>query len=335
MELVQDKANAKASRLIDVKNEVLEAEKRIRSYIRETPLEFSPSLSKENGCKVYLKLENLQHTGSFKVRGAFNKILSIPNQKEVVTASSGNHGLAVAYALHTLGGTGTIYLPSTTARVKIEKLKDYNVNIENFGSDCVETEVFARNIGDHSDEKEFISPYNDPKIIGGQGTIAVELQRQLTGINAIFVAVGGGGLISGIAGYLKDYNPNIEIVACLPSNSAVMYHSIKAGKILEMDSKSTLSDGTAGGIEPGAVTFDLCQRLVDHFIVVTEEEIKNAMIYLIENHHMIVEGAAGVAVASFLKEKKRYKGKNVVLVLCGGNIGFNRLKELICNPDNR
>ncbi|MHA2156731.1 MAG: threonine/serine dehydratase [Candidatus Hodarchaeales archaeon] len=328
---MKDKTNAKASRLIDVKNEVLEAEKRIRSYIRETPLEFSPGLSKENGCKVYLKLENLQHTGSFKVRGAFNKILSIPNQKEVVTASSGNHGLAVAYALHTLGGTGTIYLPSTTARVKIEKLKDYNVNIENFGSDCVETEVFARNIGDHSDEKEFISPYNDPKIIGGQGTIAVELQRQLTGINAIFVAVGGGGLISGIAGYLKEYNPNIEIVACLPENSAVMYESIKAKKIIEMNIRPTLSDGTAGGIEPGAITFELCQRYVDHFILVTEEKIRKAMIFMLEKHHMVVEGAAGVAIAAFQQDYKRYKGKNVVLIICGGNLGFHQLKELICD----
>jgi threonine dehydratase len=318
---------------IDVKKEVLEAEKRIRKYIRETPLEYSFNLSREGKCNVYLKLENLQCTGSFKVRGAFNKILSFQNQKEVLTASSGNHGLAVAYTLHTLGGIGTIYLPTTTTKIKTEKLKHYKVNIEYYGSDCVETEVYARRRGDLSDDKEFISPYNDPQIIGGQGTIAIELQRQLSGIDAVFVAVGGGGLISGIAGYLKHYNPNVEIVACLPENSAVMYESIKAKKIIEMESKPTLSDGTAGGIEPGAITFELCQRYINHFILVSEEEIRRAMIFVLKNHNMVVEGAAGVAVAAFLKEQKRYKGKNVVLVLCGGNIGFQQFRDILCNID--
>jgi threonine dehydratase len=322
--------NSEINSPIDIKTEVLNAHRRIRKYVRETPLEYSASLSKEGECNVYLKLENLQHTGSFKSRGALNKVLSQSHQKEFITASSGNHGLAVAYALATTGGKGMIYLPTSTAQVKIEKLKAFNVTVEFFGSDCVETEIHARNIGEETEGMVFISPYNDPKIIGGQGTIAIELIKQLANLDVVLVSVGGGGLISGIAGYLKEHNPKIEIVACLPENSAVMYESIKAKKIIEMESKPTLSDGTAGGIEPGAITFKLCQHYVDDFILVSEKEISNAIVFMIEEHHMVVEGSAGVTVAAFMKNRKRFKGKNVVLIICGGNIGLDQLKELLC-----
>jgi len=246
---------------MSVSKEVLEAEKRIRTYVRETPLEYSPYLSKMGNCEVYLKLENLQLTGSFKARGAMNKILSLPRGTEITTASSGNHGLAVAYALKKLEGTGTLYLPTTAALVKIEKLRNYDIQLEFYGSDSVETEIFAKEIANR-DNKVFISPYNDPKIIGGQGTIGIELTRQLAKIDVVFVTIGGGGLIAGIAGYLKEVNPSVEIVGCLPQNSAVMYESIKAGKIIDMESKPTLSDGSAGGIEPNAITFELCQKIV-------------------------------------------------------------------------
>lgn len=316
--------------LMNVKKEVLEAEKRIRTYIRETPLEFSPYLSKMGNSNVYLKMENIQLTGSFKARGAMNKILSLPKGTEITTASSGNHGLAVAYALSKLGGTGTIYLPTTTAPVKIERLRNYDIPLEFYGTDSVEAEILAKEIADR-DNKVFISPYNDLEIIGGQGTIGIELTRQLAKIDVVFVTIGGGGLISGIAGYLKDLNPSVEIVGCLPLNSAVMYESIKAAKIIDLESKPTLSDGSAGGIEPNAITFELCQRYVDHYILVNEEEIAHAILLMLEKHHMVVEGAAGVTVAAYLKEKDRFEGENVVLIICGGNIGFRQLKEIICN----
>ena len=318
---------------IDVSKEVLEAEKRIRAYIRETPLEYSPYLSKMGKCEVFLKLENIQVTGSFKARGAMNKVLSLQKDKEVTTASSGNHGLAVAHALHKVGGTGTIYLPTTTAQIKIDRLRNYDIPLEFFGEDCVKAEIFAREIADR-EKKIFISPYNDLKIIGGQGTIAIELSKQLGKIDVVLVTVGGGGLISGIAGYLKDLKPNVEIIGCLPMNSAVMYESIKAGKIIDMESKPTLSDGSAGGIEPNAITFELCQRYVDHFILVNEEEIANAITLMLQEHHMVVEGAAGVTVAAYLKEKERFEEKNVVLVICGGNISLAQIKEIICNPNS-
>ncbi|UCE13889.1 MAG: threonine/serine dehydratase [Candidatus Heimdallarchaeota archaeon] len=318
-----------SSKTLNVRKHVNEAEERIRKYIRETPLEYSHYLSKKGRCQVYLKLENLQCSGSFKARGAFNMILSLPRKTKVITASSGNHGLAVAYALNTLGGTGTIYLPTTTTSVKTDQLHNYNVQLEFFGTDCAETEVFARNIA-KQEGGVFISPYNDPLIIGGQGTIAIELCKYLTEIDVVLTSVGGGGLISGIAGYLKELNPNIEIIGCLPENSALMYESVQAGKIVRREIKPTLSDGTAGGIEPGAITFELCQKYIDHFIIVNEGEIAEAIKYMLEYHHMVVEGAAGVTVASFLKEFKRFIGKTVVLIICGGNIGYQQLKEIVC-----
>ncbi|MFX1508465.1 MAG: threonine/serine dehydratase [Promethearchaeota archaeon] len=293
----------KAEGPVKVRKEVIKAEKRIRKYIRETPLEYSPYLSNIGQCQAYLKMENIQLTGSFKARGAMNKLLSLPQGTEIITASSGNHGLAVAYSLDKLGRTGSIYLPTTTAPVKIEKLRGYDVPLEFHGTDSVEAEIFAKRIAEQK-KMVFISPYNDPKIIGGQGTIGLELTRQLAKIDAVLVTIGGGGLISGIAGYLKEVNSSVDIVGCLPENSAVMYESIKAGKILiDMRSKPTLSDGSAGGIEPDSITFELCQRYVDHYILVNEEKIAHAIRLMLEEHRMVIEGAAGVTVAAFLKEK--------------------------------
>ena len=333
MDPLTTEENKAQSQEINVQREVHEADLRIRNFIRETPLDYSPFLSKLGKCQVNLKLENLQVTGSFKARGAFNKILSLNKNKDVIAASSGNHGLAVAYALQTLNGTGTIYLPRNTAQTKIESLNYYDVQLEFFGSDCVETEKFARSVATKKN-KPFISPYNDVKIVGGQGTIAVEIVRQLqTNIDVLLASVGGGGLISGIAGYLKDKNPNIQIIGCLPANSAVMYESLKAGIIVEMESKPTLSDGTAGGIEKNSITFELCQRYVDQFILVSEEEIANAIKFMLQKHQMVVEGAAGVTIAAYLQEKEQFEGKNVVLVICGGNIAFEQLRNILCDSN--
>lgn len=317
---------------INVKKEVLDAEKRIRKYIRETPLEFSPYLSQLGKSNVFLKLENIQLTGSFKVRGALNKLISLSKEERaagIITASSGNHGLAVAYALKTLGGKGRVILPDYTVKTKINALQYYNISISFHGSDCEETEAFARTTA-LDNNQIFISPYNDPQIIGGQGTIGIELMRQLENIDVVFVAVGGGGLASGLAGYLKSVNENIKVVGCLPQNSPVMYESIKAGRIITMESKPTLSDGTAGGIEENAITFNLCKTYVDDFVLITESEIKEALVLMLDKHHLLMEGAAGLVVAAFLKKKKQFKKKNVVLIICGANIGLTTLKGILC-----
>jgi threonine dehydratase len=175
----------------------------------------------------------------------------------------------------------------------------------------------------------YIPPYNDPQVAGGQGTIGVELARQLGQIDAVFVSLGGGGLISGIAGYLKSVHPNIQIIGCSPENSQVMIQSIKAGKILDLPSLSTLSDGTAGGIEAGSITFALCRDLVDEYMTVTEDEIKKSLRLFMETHHMLIEGAAAVAIASYLKTCQQWIGKNVVIIICGGNISLETLKGLL------
>lgn len=311
--------------------EILRAEQRIRPYVRETPLDPSLVLSELGGAQVFVKLENLQHTGSFKLRGAFNKLLALtPEQRAagVITASSGNHGAATAYALRTLGATGTVFVPTTVSLLKEAMIRRYGAQIHKVGHDSSISESAAR---DHANERGlvYISPYNDPQIIGGQGTIGVELARQLAQIDAVFVALGGGGLISGIATYLKAVNPSVQIIACSPSNSAVMQHSVAAGQILDEESLPTLSDGTAGGVEPGAITFALVRDLVDRYVDVSEAEIAAALRLFLETHHMLIEGAAGVAIAAYLQAKEHFVGKNVVLVLCGANISLEALKSVI------
>lgn len=316
---------------MNVKKEVLAAEKRIRKYIRETPLEYSPYLSNLCKCNVYLKLENLQLTGSFKARGAMNKVLSLTKKQRergVITASTGNHALGVANALKTLNCKGTIYLPKNSSKSKINALKYYSVNLKFYGTDCDDTEAYARRIANKNNQV-YISPYNDRNIIGGQGTIGVELKNQLKKIDYVFASIGGGGLISGIGGYLKLVDKKIKVIGCLPMNSPVMYESIKAGKIIDMKTKPTLSDGTAGGIEHGSITFELCKKFVDDYILVNENEIKKAIKLILGKHHLVIEGAAGVTVASLIKEKNKFKNKNIVLVICGGNITLDKLKDIL------
>lgn len=316
---------------IDLKKEVERAERRIRKYIRETPAEHSLFFSQEGDCEVYLKLENLQLTGSFKLRGIMNKLLSLSKKEKktiLITASSGNHGAAFAYGVKKLGLRGIIYLPGHASQAKVDALKYYDVVLKFYGTDCVKTEEHAIKEALKNSFK-YIPPYNDLKIIGGHGTIGIELKRQVEKIDAVLVPVGGGGLISGIAGYLKSLDEKIEIIGCQPENSAVMYESVKADKILEIESQPTLSDGSAGGIEQGAITFDICKKYVDDFILASEEEIKEAMKLVLEKHFMLIEGAGALSVASFLKAKDRFKGKNIVLIISGSKLTLDTLRDII------
>jgi threonine dehydratase len=317
--------------MIDIRSEVEEAENRIRKYIRETPLELSSTLGDLSSPSVFLKLENLQHTGSFKVRGALNKLLSLSDdekRKGVATASTGNHALAVAFGLRKLGIPGTIFLPENVSKTKRQKLERFEIDVEFRPGDPKAVETYARQFS-LDEGLVYISPYNDSKVIGGQGTIGVELTRQEPSIDSVFVAVGGGGLISGIGGYLKNLNPETRIIGCLPENSPVMYESVKAERILDWSVKETLSDGTAGGIESESITFEPCQRLVDYLVTVTEAEIVTGLKLLFEDHRLVVEGSAAVAVAAFLKKAEELQGKGVAIVLCGGNVNIKKFKELV------
>jgi len=311
--------------------DIVLAANRIQPLIRETPLDYSPAFSSRTGANVYFKLENLQHTGSFKLRGAFNKLLSLtPGQRQAgcVAASSGNHGAAIAYAMRKLGVVGIIFVPEHTSSAKVDAIRQSGAEVRFHGTDGLDTELFAR---DFAAEKGmvYLSPYNDEQVIAGQGSCGVEIARQIDSVDAVFIAVGGGGLISGVAAFLKSVNPAVEIVACQPEASAVMTASVRAGKLLELPSKPTLSDGTAGGIEPGAITFELCRDLTDRYVVVSEEQIAEAMRLFIDSQHMLLEGAAGVAVAAFLRVAEDYVGRNVVVIICGGNISRDTLKKVI------
>ena len=318
--------------MIDIVHEAEKAERRIREFIRETPLEFSPYLSRTGKGNAYLKLENTQISGSFKLRGALNKLLSLSEEEKkngIITASSGNHGMAVAYGLKTFNIRGRVFLPANASPTKIKALQDYGAQIELFGDDCVKAEIRAREEAER-EGVTYISPYNDPQIIGGQATVALEIVKQLKDINSVLVPVGGGGLIAGIAGYLKGLNKNVNIFGCQPENSAVMFESLKAGQIIEMESRPTISEGSAGGIEKGTVTFDFCRDYVDDFFLVSEEEIKEAIRIVFEKHFMIIEGAAALSVASFLKGKERFKDKNIVLILSGAKLSTDALKSVFC-----
>ncbi len=319
---------------MDVATEVSAAAERIRDHVRETPVEESLPLGEAGECRVFLKLENFQLTGSFKIRGAMNKLLSLGPERRrrgVVAASTGNHGAAAACGAKTLGSPAIIFVPEDASSDKVDAIRAYGADVRTFGDDCVKAETHARQYAAERD-LDFVSPYNDPWIVGGQGTIGVELAHQLGDLDVVFVALGGGGLISGISGYLKSLPGHVEVIACSPENSAVMCHSVQAGRIVEEESKPTLSDGTAGGVEADSITFDLCRRLVDDYVLVSEAEIREAMRLVIERHHMLIEGAAGAAVAGFLKLRRRCAGQRVAVVLCGANVGRRALLEVIEGP---
>lgn len=295
-----------------VREATARAEARIRPWILETPLLDSP-------LGPLLKLENLQHTGSFKARGAFSKLLALDPAVRaggVIAASTGNHGAAVAYAARQLGIPARIVVSRGATPAKLAAISGLGGILEEHGVDSAQAEVYARGEAGRLGIP-YVSPYNDLEVIAGQGTIALELARQTTPVEAVYIALGGGGLLAGVAAALKETWPGVRIIGCSPENSAVMIHSIRAGRIIELESRPTLSDGTAGGIEAGAITFPLCQTLADELITVSEAEILEAMRTIRAAHGLTVEGAAGVAYAGYASARNR--AGRAVVILCGGN----------------
>ncbi len=296
---------------------IILAEKSIRRHTVTTPL--VPAVISDTA--PFLKLENQQHTGSFKARGSLNKILSLTPEersKGVITASTGNHGLGVCRALHLTGTEGTIYLPGSAKQAKVDKLNAYGVSLKFIEGGPLQSELEAKATAEKTGAV-WISPYNDIDVIAGQGTIGIELLEQSPDINRVFITVGGGGLISGVGAYLKSRNPNIKIIGCVPENSPEMMLSVNAGKIVHLEEpKPTLSDGSAGGAEDGSITFDFCRELVDEWISVSEKEIADAMREMYTVAGIMAEGSAGVAYAAHTKSVDS-KSADVVII-CGGNI---------------
>ena len=269
---------------------------------------------------LWLKCEHEQRTGSFKWRGALAKLSKIPPGQKIITASTGNHGLAVSNASKIFGQFAIVFIPSNASGRKVEKLKQSGAEVIIVEGDSLSAELAGKEYA-AANNLLWVSPYNDIDVISGQGTIGLEIDRQLQNIHKVYVTVGGGGLVSGIASWLKNRHPEIEIIGCQPSNSPEMYLSVQAGHVVEApDAMDTLSDGSAGPLESDSITFPICRREVDRFVLITEEEIRNAIRYLHSTHHMIVEGAAGVAMAAAMKEAPGIPGMTSVVVLCGGNI---------------
>lgn len=298
------------------------AYRRVQSLVTQTPLENVTDIFPGTSANVFFKMENLQQTGSFKLRGATNKLQSLDPQaarRGVIAASNGNHGMGVAAAARQLGIQAEIYVSEHVAEAKAARIQELGATIRRHGADPLDAELAARSAA-VSAGKVFISPYNDAEVIAGQGTIAYECLRQIGKIDAIFVAVGGGGLMSGIGAYIKFASPETEIVGCWPENSPVLYESMKAGEILDVPEKPTLSESTAGGLEQGSITLDICSNVIDRSVLVSEDEILDSMQTVRKAKGWLIEGAAGVAVAAFEKEMPRYAGQNVVIVICGGNL---------------
>lgn len=316
--------------IADLAIQVAQAAERIRQVVVETPVEQIEGLAPNMGVEVFFKLENLQKTGSFKLRGASNKILSLsPEQaaRGVIAASNGNHGLGVAAAAREAGIAAEVYVSTHVSPSKVRRIEEYGALIKRIGNDPLEAELAARAAAGEQD-KVFISPYNDAQVMVGQGTIAVELLRQLPPLDAVFVAVGGGGLIGGVGAYIKSTSLQTEVVGCWPENSPVLYESIKAGRILNVAEQPTLSESTAGGLEPGSVTLDVCSHVINSSVLVSETEILDAMRKVRALKGWIIEGAAAVAVAAFLKNAELYRGRRVAVVICGANVSEKVLSAL-------
>lgn len=318
--------------MINIKH-IDEAGRRIDSHILKTPLIRSNWLSDFCDGEVYLKLESEQYTGSFKARGSLNKLMWLQEQdinKLAVTASTGNHGLGFARALDLLDIEGRIYLPKNAVQSKVESIKAYNAEIEFYGDDPYTTEIHARKTAEENGWI-YISPYNDEQVIAGQGTIGREITNQTDYVDNLLATVGGGGLISGIATYLKREWSSTRIIGCQPQNSPEMSTSVRAGEYREIESRPTLSDGSAGGFERNAITFELCKKLVDQFILASENEIASAIRSTVARHHKIIEGSAGVAIASLLKNASQFKDQKTVVIVCGANIAMEKLQKIICS----
>ena len=309
-----------------------EAANRIKPHVQRTPLLTSAPLSERHGADIAIKCEHLQRTGSFKVRGSANVVHSLSPDlaaEGVITASSGNHGIGVATAAASRGFACTIYLPEAAAPSKIAQIRRLGAEIVLVeGTDTSRAEMAARRAAEERGIT-YVSPYNDPRIIAGQGTIGKEILEDGAAPDAVVVSVGGGGLISGIATWIKASSPSTLVIGASAANDRAMAASIDAGEIITPHFEPTFSDGTAGGLEDDTITFDICRALVDRWVDISELEIARAVASMVDDHHHLVEGAAGVALAAATQFADTNPGTRVVAVSCGANVGTASLEAML------
>ena len=304
--------------------------RRISPLISMTPV--IPSRLSLPGRLIY-KADNFQTTGSFKFRGACAKLTSLPLETPLVTASSGNHGIACSEAARKTGHKLTVVLPENVIDKKRQTIESYGTKVVIAGADSSLAEVEARKLAE-AEGYTYVSPYNDPVVIGGQGTIALELLEQCDQIDNVFVSMGGGGLISGIGSVLKAFSPKTRVIGVSATNTAALAASIEAGDIVETEHYDTLADGVAGGVDEGSVTLPMASEVIDEVIHCSEDQIAAALQALAWTDNMIVEGAAALALAALLAEPERYADQTSVVVLCGANYDQARISAVLNGSDS-
>lgn len=310
---------------------ILAAQRKLSGLIARTPLEYSFLLSQRAGCQVYLKLENWQKTGSFKVRGAINKVASLTEEEKargLVTASAGNHALGVAYAARALGNVPTtVFVPVNAPTSKLKKLEEFECHVCLSGNSYDEAHHAAEDF-ERAHGATYVHAYDDPLTIAGQGTVGLEIMEDLPDAEAILVPVGGGGLIAGIALAAKAINPQVRIIGVQPEASPAAYLSLRDGRPYEeYDAAPTIADGLAGGF--GRLPFEIARNLIDEIVLVSEEETRAAVFTLLELAQLVVEGAGAVGIAALMAGKVNLAEREVVAVLSGANIDASLLFEIM------
>jgi len=289
---------------------------RIQPHIRTTPI---------TGCEIpnlFLKLENLQVTHSFKIRGAFAHLIELSergDKRVVLTVSAGNHGQAVARAASTFNLPCTVVVPASAPQTKIQAIQQYAVDLRVEGANYDQAEAYTLGLARNTDEYAFVSPYNDRLVVLGQGTLAFEILEQCPGVAAIVVPIGGGGLAAGVAAAVKQLRPTVRIIGVQAEASAAIYYSLKAGHMVTVPDRPSLADGIAGNVDLQTITFPMIQKYVDDVVLVSEDAMKAAIFRLLNREKLLAEGAAAAAFAAVVEGKIRGDGA-VVAVITGGNI---------------
>ncbi|WP_236932606.1 threonine ammonia-lyase [Geosporobacter ferrireducens] len=305
-----------------------EARDRLKNVVEETNLLYSAVFSSEFGNNVYIKPENLQKTGAFKIRGAYNKISKLSlkeRQKGLISSSAGNHAQGVAYAAQQLGVKATLVMPKTTPLIKVEATRNYGAQVVLSG-DCYD-EAYAEALRLQKENQSlFIHPFNDLDVIEGQGTIGLEILEELENVDCILVPIGGGGLIAGIAAAVKSLRPDIKIIGVEPEGAKAMKLSMENNKLTYLKTVDTIADGVAVK-KPGDLTFSIIKDYVDEIVTVSDFDIMEAFLLLLEKHKLIGENAGVLSLAGLKKIQE--KNKNVVCVVSGGNIDVLTISSLI------
>ena len=316
--------------MFDVKK-IYEARERIKDVVVDTPLSYAPHLSDGSGCQVYLKKENLQVTGAFKIRGAYNKIATLSDaQREcgVIAASAGNHAQGVALSASKFGIKAVIVMPESTPLTKVNGVKNYGAEVILHGTNYDEAYAYALEHG-KKNSLTFIHPFEDEEVIAGQGTLALDILDKCNDLDAVVIPVGGGGLISGMAAAIKSVNPKIEVIGVSAKGAPALKNSFELKSPVDSLSVRTIADGIAVR-DTSPITLGYMLQSVDRFISVDDEEIASAILFLLEKQKLVVEGAGAVGVAALLHEKLEHlRGKKVALVLSGGNMDVTLLSVII------